>query len=90
MSALDNLITASLMANIMNKQACAEINKAGMELETLRSENARLQKAVEEARNVINSAAHELGIPIPGYIVPISNAANILWDWIDANPKEEK
>ena len=55
---------------------------------SLRSDNLRLQKAVDEAREAIDKAAHELGVPTRDYPAPVANAANILWTWLAAYPKE--
>ena len=42
--ALDEMLKASLLANIMNPDACAKINQAGAELDQLRTENADLTR----------------------------------------------
>ena len=52
-------------------------------------ELAELRAELDEARKVIDKAAHELGIPVPGYIQPVANAANMLWNYLDAHPKEK-
>jgi len=48
---------------------------------------AKLQTELDGARKVIDAAAHELGIPIPGYIQPVANAAYMLWAWLKAHPE---
>ena len=50
---------------------------------------AKLQTELDGARKVIDAAAHELGIPIPGYIQPVANAAYMLWAWLKAHPERK-
>ena len=58
--------------------------------DTCDKERMKLRAELDEARKVIDAAAHELGIPIPGYIQPVANAAYMLWAWLKAHPERRQ
>jgi len=58
--------------------------------DTCDKERMKLRAELDGARKVIDAAAHELGIPIPGYIQPVANAAYMLWAWLKAHPERRQ
>jgi len=78
------------------REAAAELADLKLELELCTNRDlvweehtklTQLRAELDEARKVIDAAAHELGIPIPGYIQPVANAAYMLWAWLKAHPE---
>jgi len=67
----------------------AQLRELSEKLNLSQKENCKLRAELDEARKVIDAAAHELGIPIPGYIQPVANAAYMLWAWLKAHPERK-
>jgi chromosome segregation ATPase len=47
----------------------------------------QLRLELAEAREAIDKAAHELGVPQPGYIAPVANAATVLRAYLAKYPE---